>query len=152
MLTIVYSAGLRSGELIKLKIQDIDSDRMQIRIHQGKGKKDRVTLLSKNALVLLREYYKAYTPKKWLFEGQHGGQYTSSSLRKVLHSSTEKCKINKNIRLHDLRHSFATHLLESGTDIRYIQTLLGHSSSKTTEIYTHVSERHINLIKNPLDE
>jgi integrase/recombinase XerD len=152
MLTIVYSAGLRSGELINLKVTDIDSTRMQIRIKKGKGNKDRVTLLSKNALVLLREYYKVYKPKKWLFEGMNGDPYTSTSLRQVCKAAALKARINKHVRLHDLRHSFATHLLEGGTDLRYIQTLLGHSSSKTTEIYTHVSERHINLIKSPLDD
>lgn len=152
MLTVIYSAGLRSGELINLKPEDIDSKRMLIRIQQGKGKKDRMTLLSKNALDLLREYYKAYTPKKWLFEGMNGKPYSAQSLRSVFKNAARLVGIEKQLRLHDLRHSFATHLLESGTDIRYIQTLLGHSSSKTTEIYTHVSERHINLINNPLDE
>jgi site-specific recombinase XerD len=152
MLTLIYSAGLRSGELLNLKPGDIDSKRMLIRIKQGKGKKDRMTLLSKNALDLLREYYKAYTPKKWLFEGMNGKCYSAQSLRRIFKNSARLVGIQKHLRLHDLRHSFATHLLESGTDIRYIQTLLGHSSSKTTEIYTHVSERHINLIKSPLDE
>ena len=152
MLTIVYSAGLRSGELINLTLTDIDSKRMLIRIKQGKGKKDRMTLLSTNALDLLRKYYKVYTPKKWLFEGLNGKPYSAVSLRQVFKRSLIKAGVLRELRLHDLRHSFATHLLESGTDIRYIQALLGHSSSKTTEIYTHVSERHINLIKSPLDE
>lgn len=152
MLTVIYSAGLRSGELINLKTEDIDSKRMLIHIRQGKGKKDRMTLLSKNALALLREYYKAYTPTKWLFEGMNGDQYSATSLRQVFQNSLTEAQLTGKYRLHDLRHSFATHLLESGTDLRYIQTLLGHSSSKTTEIYTHVSERHINLIKSPLDE
>jgi site-specific recombinase XerD len=152
MLTIVYSAGLRSGELINLTLTDIDSKRMLIRIKQGKGKKDRMTLLSTNALDLLRKYYKVYTPKKWLFEGLNGKPYSAVSLRQVFKRSLIKAGVLRKLRLHDLRHSFATHLLESGTDIRYIQALLGHSSSKTTEIYTHVSERHINLIKRPLDE
>ncbi len=152
MLTLIYSAGLRSGELLNLKISDIDSKRMLIHIKQGKGKKDRMTLLSKNALVLLLEYFKKYQPKKWLFEGINGNKYSAVSLRQVFNRSLLKVGISKKVRLHDLRHSFATHLLESGTDIRYIQNLLGHSSSTTTEIYTHVSERHIKLIKSPLDE
>ena len=111
-----------------------------------------MTLLSRNALVLLREYYKKYQPKTWLFEGMNGGPYSATSLREVFKNSVARAQISKKVRLHDLRHSFATHLLESGTDIRYIQTLLGHSSSTTTDIYTHVSERHIHLIKSPLDE
>jgi integrase/recombinase XerD len=151
MLTLVYSSGLRSGELLNLAISDIDSNRMMIHIKGAKGKKDRYSILSKTALSLLREYFKQYRPKKWLFEGQSGDQYSATSLRSVFHKGVALAKIKKKVRLHDLRHSFATHLLESGTDLRYIQTLLGHSSSKTTEIYTHVSERHIGLIVSPLD-
>ena len=151
MLALIYSAGLRSGELLKLKVADIDSERMMIHIKGGKGKKDRMTVLSNKVLPLLRTYYKKYQPKNWLFEGVNGGSYTASSLRRVLKNAALKAGIKKEIRLHDLRHSFATHLLESGTDLRYIQTLLGHSSSKTTEIYTHVSERSMGLIISPLD-
>lgn len=152
MLSLLYSAGLRSGELINLKVADIDSKRMMIHIKGGKGKKDRMTILSQKALALLREYYKMYHPKKRLFEGVHGKKYTGTSLRQVFHEAVAKAGTTKKVRVHDLRHSFATHLLENGIDLRYIQTILGHSSSRTTEIYTHVSESHIRLIKSPLDE
>ncbi|MCH8318442.1 MAG: site-specific integrase [Bacteroidetes bacterium] len=151
MLAIIYSAGLRSGELLNLKAEDVDSKRMLIHLKGAKGKKDRLTVLSKNALSLLRQYYKEHKPKKWLFEGINGDKYSAQSVRQVFKQATKKAGIIKQVRLHDLRHSFATHLLESGTDLRYIQVLLGHNSSKTTEIYTHVSEQHISLINNPLD-
>lgn len=152
MLTLAYSSGLRSGEVLNLKPADIDSKRMMIHIKGGKGKKDRMTVLSENALSLLRKYYKEYRPGRWLFEGQTGGKYSAVSLRQVFQRSVTKAGVRKKVRVHDLRHSFATHLLESGTDLRYIQTLLGHESSRTTEIYTHVSKSHIGLIKSPLDE
>ena len=151
MLTLVYSAGLRCGELLNLQVGDINSNRMLIHIRSAKGNKDRLTVLSQKALMLLREYFKSYHPESWLFEGANGGQYSAASLRAVFKRATIKAKIKKRVRLHDLRHSFATHLLESGVDLRYIQSLLGHNSSKTTEIYTHVSNSHIGLIKSPLD-
>lgn len=151
MLTVVYSAGLRCGELLNLKIGDIDGERMLIHIRDAKGKKDRLTILSQKALDLLNDYIKEFQPKHWIFEGAEGGPYSGASLRAVFRRAVASAKIKKRVRLHDLRHSFATHLLESGTDLRYIQTILGHSSSKTTEIYTHVSTSHIGLIKSPLD-
>jgi integrase/recombinase XerD len=151
LLSLLYSAGLRIGEALNLKVSDIDSKRMLIFIDQAKGKKDRYTLLSDNFLKLLRDYYKAYTPKIYLFEGQYGGQYTHTSAQAVLRKSMFKSNIRKKATLHSLRHSFATHLLENGTDIRYIQELLGHSSPKTTMIYTHVSETSFRKIKNPFD-
>jgi len=151
-LSLVYSSGLRIGEAISLKISDIDSDRMLIHVKKAKGNKDRYTLLSPVFLELLRTYYKAYKPKLYLFEGQDGGSYTASSAQQVLKKSVLQSGIRgKRITLHTLRHSFATHLLESGTDIRYIQSLLGHSSPKTTMIYTHVSENRLQNIKNPFD-
>jgi len=116
-----------------------------------KEKKDRYTLLSDKVLVLLREYYKVYKPKEFLFEGQNGGAYSDRSAQAVLKNAAKRAGIQKPITLHTLRHSFATHLLENGTDIRYIQNLLGHSSPKTTMIYTHVSEQSIQKIKNPFD-
>ena len=152
MLTLIYSAGLRSGELLRLRVQDIDSDRMLIAIKGSKGKKDRMTILSERALTLLRAYFRAYRPQKWLFEGASGGPYTPSSLRRVFHDAVSKAGIQKSVRLHDLRHSFATHLLESGTDSRYIQRLLGHNNLNTTEIYLQVSKTDINLINSPLDD
>jgi integrase/recombinase XerD len=152
MLSLIYSCGLRRSELLNLKLTDIDSKRGLIIIRQAKGRKDRVTPLSDKILVMLREYFKAYQPKIWLFEGQSGNEkYDASSLASVLKQALEKCKITKPVTLHWLRHSYATHLLESGTDLRYIQELLGHRSSRTTEIYTHVSNRELQRITSPFD-
>ncbi|GBE27445.1 tyrosine recombinase XerD [bacterium BMS3Bbin03] len=125
---------------------------MIIHINGAKGKKDRISLLSDNLLQLLRQYYKEYRPKKYLFEGPNGGKYSASSVTKILKKSTVKAGFKKTVTPHMLRHSFATHLLEQGIDLRYIQELLGHESSKTTEIYTHVSKKAIDKIKNPMDE
>lgn len=113
---------------------------------------DRVSLLSKKCLFLLREYYRLYRPKGYLFEGSNGGKYSTTSLRKIFYRALQGSKIQKKASLHTLRHSFATHLLERGTDLRYIQALLGHSSSKTTEIYTHVTTKGFGNIRSPLDE
>ncbi|MBO6495943.1 MULTISPECIES: site-specific tyrosine recombinase/integron integrase [Roseivirga] len=151
MLLMVYSSGLRAGELIKLHIGDIDSEQMRVFVRGGKGKKDRVTILSQKALVVLREYFKKYRPKEYLFEGQNGGQYSDSSLRRVFISAIQRAKLSKRVTLHSLRHSFATHLLEKGVDIRYIQVLLGHNSSQTTEIYTHITHKGWEKIQSPLD-
>lgn len=151
LLSLIYSAGLRIGEALRIRITDIDSKRMVIHIKSAKGKKDRYTLLSSHFLELLREYYITYKPKDYLFEGQNGNLYSASSAQSILRKAARRAHITKPITLHTLRHSFATHLLENGTDIRYIQTLLGHSSPKTTMIYTHVSETSIRNIKNPFD-
>lgn len=151
ILTVIYSAGLRISELINLKIKDIDSERGQIRVEQSKGKKDRYTLLSHKTLELLRAYFKAYKPEVYLFEGQEGGQYTARSVQIFFKEICQKAGIKKKVSVHTLRHSFATHLLENGTDLRYIQALLGHESSKTTEIYTHVTTKGFEQIKSPLD-
>ncbi len=147
----IYSAGLRIGEAINLKIKDIDSKRMRIRVEQAKGKKDRYTLLGNKTLEILRKYVIEYKPKEWLFEGAKGEQYSTSSIQANLKIAVDKVGIKKRITVHTLRHSFATHLLESGTDIRYIQSLLGHSSGKTTEIYTHITTKGFDQIKSPLD-
>jgi len=152
ILMLIYSAGLRRSELINLKITDIDSERMVINIRGGKGKKDRISLLSDHMLVLLRNYYRAYRPKDYLFEGQNGGKYSPTSIANILKKASLKAGIRKKVTPHILRHSFATHLLEQGTDLRYIQELLGHNSSKTTEVYTHVSKKAIDQIKNPVDD
>ena len=152
LLSLLYSAGLRIGEAINLEITDIDSQRMLIHIKQAKGKKDRYTLLSPAFVKILRDYYLAYKPEKYLFEGQKGGKYSNTSAQKVLKNALFKSGIRKKVTLHSLRHSFATHLLEKGTDIRYIQELLGHSSPKTTMIYTHVTETSLKKIKNPFDD
>jgi site-specific recombinase XerD len=151
MLYLIYAGGLRRSELINLLIRDIHSDRKIIMIKAAKGKKDRITLLSDKALTLLREYYKQYKPRLWLFEGWAGQQYSASSLQKVFHDALFRSGVKTRASLHTLRHSFATHLLERGTDIRYIQTLLGHNSSKTTEIYTHVTRNAFDKITSPLD-
>lgn len=152
MLSLIYSAGLRRSELLNMRINDIDSKRMQIHINKAKGGKDRIAPLSETILKLLRQYYQLYKPKDYLFEGQSGEQYSERSLALVLKRACHLAGIKKNINLHMLRHSYATHLLESGTDLRYIQELLGHKSSKTTEIYTHVSNKAIRKIISPLDK
>jgi integrase/recombinase XerD len=153
MLSLIYSCGLRRGELLNLKTTDIDSKRNMIIIRQGKGRKDRIAPLSAKILEILRNYYSDYKPTVWLFEGeQQGEKYSEQSLQSVLKQALEKAKINKPVSLHWLRHSFATHLLENGTDLRYIQEILGHSSSRTTEIYTHVSTKSILQIKSPFDD
>jgi len=153
MLSLIYSCGLRRGELLNLKLTDIDSKRNLIFIHQAKGKKDRIAPLSIKILSMLREYYSGYKPKFWLFEGQNKGeQYSEKSLQSVLKLALFKTGIAKPVSLHWLRHSYATHLLENGTDLRYIQELLGHTSSKTTEIYTHVSTKSLQQIRSPFDD
>ncbi|MDD5152085.1 MAG: tyrosine-type recombinase/integrase, partial [Flavobacterium sp.] len=153
MLSMIYSCGLRRSELLHLRFSDIDSNRNIVLLKNAKGKKDRIAPLSPKILKMLREYYKDYKPAVWLFEGQiKGEQYSEKSLQSVLKQALQKTGITKPVTLHWLRHSYATHLLESGTDLRYIQELLGHSSSKTTEIYTHVSTKSIQQIKSPFDD
>ena len=151
VIELLYSAGLRRSELLNLKINDIDSKRMIIRIARAKGNKDRQSLLSKTVLKDLRKYFREYKPKKYLFEGQGNQKYSATSVLKIVKNAGKRAKINSSVTPHMLRHSFATHLLEEGTDIRIIQTLLGHSSIKTTEIYAHVATNQIKVIKNLLD-
>lgn len=151
ILSVIYSAGLRVSELISLKLTDIDSKRMVIRVKDSKGGKDRYTLLSNNVLEDLRRYFIEYKPNIYLFEGQKNLKYSSSSVLKILKRASKRAGIKKQVKTHMLRHSFATHLLEQGTDLRSIQTLLGHSSLTTTEIYTHVANNIMKTIKNPLD-
>lgn len=150
ILVTIYSSGLRISELINLKVVDIDSDTMRIRVNQGKGNKDRYTILAEYTLNILREYWKFYRPKEYLFEGQNGGQYSDTSIRQVFERSKRISGVRKGT-VHSLRHSFATHLHEAGYSLRDIQVLLGHSSSKTTEIYTKVSTVHLSTIKSPID-
>ena len=151
ILLTIYSAGLRIGELTNLKINDIDINRKAVIIEGAKGKKDRRSLLSDKLVKFLEEYLSRYQPKVWLFEGQDGGKYSESSINKIFHAACVTADIRKKATPHTLRHSFATHLLERGTDLRYIQELLGHSSSKTTEIYTHITRKGIENLKSPLD-
>jgi integrase/recombinase XerD len=153
MLSLIYACGLRRSELLSLRPKDIDSKRNILKIINAKGKKDRIIPISENIIEMLRAYYKLYKPKIWLFEGQEEQTpYSEKSLQSVLKQAVEKAGINKPVTLHWLRHSYATHLLESGTDLRYIQELLGHKSSKTTEIYTHVSTKSLQKIKSPFDD
>ncbi|WP_206609854.1 tyrosine-type recombinase/integrase [Paracnuella aquatica] len=152
LLMTSYSAGLRVSELVNLKITDIDSKRMMIHIRCGKGKKDRMVALSKLLLHTLREYFIAFRPKDYLFEGEQGGVYSTRSAQKVLHIAKRKAGIHKVGSIHSLRHSYATHLLEGGTDVRYIQSFLGHSSLKTTMRYTQVSRVRVESIGSPLDK
>jgi len=152
MLSLIYSCGLRCGELLALKPEHIDSKRGLLIIKQGKGRKDRIAPLSSKTLHMLREYYASCKPSVYLFEGQKSGEaYDARSLQNVLKQSLEKVGITKPVTLHWLRHSYATHLLESGTDLRYIQEILGHSRSTTTEIYTHVSTKSIQKVVSPFD-
>lgn len=153
MLVTIYACGLRCGELLNLRLTDVDSKRNFLIIRQAKGKKDRYIPITVKLIEELREYFKMYKPKTWLFEGQRIGEpYSARSLQLVLKEALLQARIKKPVTLHWLRHSFATHLLESGTDIRYIQSLLGHNSPKTTMIYTHVSEQSLSKIKMPYDD
>jgi integrase/recombinase XerD len=152
LLMLTYSAGLRLSELINLRLRDINSERKTITILAGKGKKDRIVMLSEKILIQLRIYYTAYKPKYWLFEGQMGDKYAARSVQSVFRAAADKAKIMTPCSMHTLRHSFATHLLENGTDLRYIQELLGHASSKTTEIYTHITKKGSDAIQSPLDK
>ncbi len=152
MLSTIYSCGLRRGEMLSLKIVDLDRDRNLIRIVQGKGKKDRYVPFSEKLKGMLDEYFLAYKPKTYVFEGLSSGQYSARSIAKVLEHAVAKSGVQKKVTLHTLRHSYATHTLDAGTDLRYIQEILGHSSPKTTMIYTHVSSRRIGEIRSPLDD
>lgn len=149
---LIYAGGMRISEVTHLRVTDIDASRNIIHIRQSKGAKDRDIPLSKKALEQLRIYYKLYKPTEYLFEGQFGGMYSTSSIQTLFRKALKNCKIHKKATVHTLRHSYATHLLESGTDLRIIQELLGHKSSKTTEIYTHVSQQTKQKIPNPLDQ
>ncbi len=151
IISLLYSAGLRRGELLNLKVTDIDSKRMLIRVDGGKGRKDRFTLLGETMLQDLRSYFLKYRPNEYLFEGANGGKYSARSVAVIVKRAGKYAKIRKPVTPHILRHSFATHLLEQGTDLRYIQSLLGHNSSRTTEIYTHVAVNSFKNIKNLLD-
>ena len=153
MLSLIYACGLRRSELLNLKLPDVDSKRRLLLIRNAKGRKDRIVPISERTIRMLKEYYKLYRPKVWLFEGQEVGErYSEASLAKVLKVALKAAGISKPVSLHWLRHSYATHLLEAGTDLRYIQELLGHKSSRTTEIYTHVSQSSLQNVKSPFDD
>ena len=152
ILVLIYSCGLRISELINLKINDIDTQRMLIQIRNSKGNKDRQVQLAEQIHQLIKRYNNEYNPKQFLFNGLNSFQYSTASIQKIIKRAAIKADIRKNVTPHNLRHSFATHLLEDGIDIRYIQTILGHSNIQTTQIYTHVSSRHLKNIKNPTDD
>ncbi len=151
MLYTVYSSGLRSKELLQLRVVDVHSDDGYLFIKAAKGKKDRQSLLSPLLLKVLRQYYREYKPSYWLFEGQSGEQYSASSLAKVFRRAAQQSGLSPWATLHSLRHSFATHLVQNGVNLRIIQSLLGHASPKTTEIYTHISLAMQKEIESPLD-
>jgi site-specific recombinase XerD len=152
LLMIMYSAGLRVGEVVRLRIEDLDTERKLIRVRGGKGRKDRYTLLSDRALDAVRVYIADYGPTTWLFPGERPNRpITSRTAQRIVEIARVRAGIRTHTSAHTLRHSFATHLLEAGTDLRYIQELLGHASAKTTQIYTHVSRRDLVRIQSPLD-
>ena len=150
-LTTIYALGLRVGELIDLRLSSIDKKRNTITIKAAKGKKDRQLPFPESLKPLLRRYYVKYQPAEYLFNGQSKPQYTAGSLRSVFRASCNKANIKKKVTLHSLRHAYATHLMDTGTDLRMIQELLGHSDIKTTMIYTHVTTRSMQQVKSPLD-
>ena len=152
VLALIYSSGLRIGELLNLQLQDIDVDRRQILIKQAKGRKDRYVMLAESFLPLFYNYLQTYAPKKYFAEGYDENQYSSSAVRRFLKDSCRRAKIRKRVTPHTLRHSYATHMLENGIDLRYIQELLGHSRPETTMIYTHVTQKDLSKIRSPLDE
>lgn len=152
MLLLTYACGLRRNEIGKLQITDIIADRKLLAVRKAKGLKDRFVPISEKTIQILRDYYKLYRPKIYIFETSSGNAYNPETVYKIFKRALERSGIKKKVGIHTLRHSYATHLLESGTDLRYIQTILGHKSSKTTEIYTHVSNQSISNITSPADE
>jgi site-specific recombinase XerD len=153
ILYLTYSSGLRVSEVVRLRVPDVDYERKTIKIRQGKGRKDRLTLLSDIAITILQRYIQQEKPTLWLFPGQTDGSHlTERSVQKVFEQALASSGVMKKVSVHSLRHSFATHLLEGGIDLRYIQELLGHQSSSTTERYTHVSIKDVRRIKSPLDQ
>ncbi|MBN8684965.1 MAG: tyrosine-type recombinase/integrase [Chitinophagales bacterium] len=151
ILKLLYGAGLRVSEVLALTLKDIDSANMLVHIRDAKGRKDRTVMLSDSLLSDLRDYFIKAHPRHFLFEGQDGAEYSARSIQAVVKQLAEKARITKPVTPHILRHSFATHLIENGTDIRYVQDLLGHNSIKTTELYTHITDVSKSRIKSPLD-
>jgi site-specific recombinase XerD len=152
LLMVVYSAGLRVGEVTRLRVGDLDTERGLIRVRRGKGGKDRYTLLARRALDAVRIYLAAYPTTDWLFPGGRSGRHlTTRSVQRIVERAARAARIPKTVTTHALRHSFATHLLEGGTNLRIIQELLGHSSARTTQIYTHVATSRLEAVRSPLD-
>ena len=152
ILWLVYSCGLRRSEVINIKLTDLDNDRGILNIREGKGNADRIVPVPQKVWEKIRLYTNGYKPVTYLFEGQSGGRYSVESVYSVFKQSLRRSGIRKDAGIHCLRHSYATHLHESGLDIRYIQELLGHKSSRTTEIYTHVSRRNLFAIRSPIED
>lgn len=152
ILMLVYSAGLRLGEVINLRLTDLQPEKNRLFVRGGKGKKDRCTLLSAKVWEHLKNYIEIHQPIEWVFEGQSGGQYSERSVQEIFTRAKLRSMVNPKATVHTLRHSFATHLLEKGVDLRYIQELLGHESSKTTEIYAHITHKGWDKIKSPIDD
>lgn len=152
ILMIIYSSGLRISEAANLKITDIDSKRMMVRVQQGKGSKDRYTILSQTALEQLRQYWRQYRPKEWLFEGSNDTHLSITSIWQIFHDAKKRAGITKPVSPHSLRHSFATHLVEAGTSLHHVQLLLGHRSPTTTTVYLHVSRVNLSQVTSPLDK
>ena len=151
VLSLTYSSGLRLSEVCELKVGDIDSKRMLVRVVQAKGNKDRYTILSPVALDLLRIYWKMYSPAVWLFESRNHQPVPARTVQQVFKNALHKAGINKQVGIHSLRHSFATHLLEQGVSLPIIQQLLGHRYLQTTSIYLHVQQYSIYAVKSPFD-
>jgi integrase/recombinase XerD len=153
ILMITYSAGLRISEASCLKVTDIDSKRMMVRVEQGKRNKDRYTILSQTALECLRQYWRKYRPKEWLFEGQKEGTHIGlTAIQQIFVAAKKRAGITKPISVHSLRHAFATHLIEAGTSLHHVQLLLGHRSPTTTTVYLHVSKLNLSQVTSPLDK
>ena len=152
ILMLIYSAGLPLGELTQLRLAGLQPGQQRIFVYGGKGKKDRCTILSPKVWERLQHYIQVYQPVEWVFEGQTGGQYSPRSVQAIFTRAKERAGINPYATVHTLRHSFATHMLEKGVDLRYIQELLGHESSKTTEIYTHITHTGWAKVKSPIDD
>ncbi len=151
VLKLCYGMGLRVSEVVALKLEDIDSQRMLVHIRRAKGKRDRYVPLPASVLKELKAYYQQYCPGDYVFEGQYGGAYSKRSAQAVFKVAMKKAGIHKPVGIHSLRHSYATHLLEYGTDMSFIQQLLGHANIKTTAVYAHISETHLGKVKSPLD-
>jgi integrase/recombinase XerD len=149
---MIYSCGLRRSEVTNIKLKDLDRERSILNIREAKGMVDRIVPVSAKVWEKIDEYVEGYHPSFWLFEGQTGGRYSSESVYRVFKQALKRAGIKKEVGVHSLRHSYATHLHENGLDIRYIQELLGHRSTRTTEIYTHVSRRNLVAVRSPIED
>jgi integrase/recombinase XerD len=149
---MIYSCGLRRSEVTNIRLRDLDRERGILNVIEAKGMVDRIVPVSTKVWEKIDEYFESYRPVIYLFEGQAGGRYSSESVYRVFKEALRKAGIRKEVGVHALRHSYATHLHENGLDIRYIQELLGHKSTRTTEIYTHVSRRNLIAVRSPIED